>query len=55
MDQHGERARILAAVDAQRDKAIALLRDSKPTYNESRDGFFSGFSFTSFDGNRVVI
>ena len=27
MDQHGERARILAAVDAQRDKAIALLRD----------------------------
>jgi hypothetical protein len=35
--------------------AIALLRDTKPTYNESRDGFFSGFSFTSFDGNSVVI
>jgi hypothetical protein len=35
--------------------AISILRDSKSTYNESRGGFFSGFSFTAFDGSKVTV
>ncbi|HVR11239.1 MAG TPA: vanadium-dependent haloperoxidase, partial [Thermoanaerobaculia bacterium] len=35
--------------------AIHFLTDLKNTYNEARDRFFPGFSFTTFDGRRVTI
>jgi hypothetical protein len=35
--------------------AISILRDQRLTYNESRGGFFNGFTFTRFDGTQITV
>ncbi len=35
--------------------AISILQDQRPTYNENRDGFFQGLTFTKFDGTRITV
>ncbi len=35
--------------------AISVMKDQRPTYNENRDGFFRGVTFTKFDGSRITI
>ncbi|HEV3456554.1 MAG TPA: vanadium-dependent haloperoxidase [Thermoanaerobaculia bacterium] len=35
--------------------AISMLADQRPTYNENRGGFFSGYTFTRFNGTRVSV
>jgi hypothetical protein len=46
-----------AAVSLALGEAVAIrfLRDTKTTYNELRGNFFTGFSFTGFDGRRITI
>jgi hypothetical protein len=35
--------------------AISMLADQRPTYNETRGGFFQGYTFTRFDGTRITV
>ncbi len=35
--------------------AISILQDQRPTYNENRNGFFQGVTFTKFDGSRITV
>jgi hypothetical protein len=35
--------------------AISILADQRLTYNETRGGFFQGFTFTKFDGTRITV
>jgi hypothetical protein len=35
--------------------AISVLADHRATYNENRDGFFQGVTFTKFDGTPITI
>jgi hypothetical protein len=35
--------------------AISILRDQRGLYNENREGFFRGYTFTKFDGTRITV
>jgi hypothetical protein len=35
--------------------ALRILSDQRACYNENRDGFFSGYTFTRFDGTRITV
>jgi membrane-associated phospholipid phosphatase len=35
--------------------AISILRDQRAVYNENREGFFQGYTFTKFDGTQITV
>jgi len=35
--------------------AISILEDQRAQYNENREGFFGGFTFTKFDGSVITV